>query len=191
MIKLGPALPCPRCKRVLASSSWHDEHSGRCEKCTAEFKFFPFPALHAKAARIAPQAVVVAEESVCFFHAGNRAESVCEECGRLLCSVCAVNFGGRKICPTCIATAKESPATQVVRERALVDSIALTLALAPLLVWPLTLVSAPIALWYTYRNWKMPGSLVRGSSRTRLVLAMVFAGAELIGWTIFFISLAT
>lgn len=182
MIKTGPALPCPRCQRALEASSWNDEHSGRCFRCSAEFEFFPFRALVAVRASHAAQAVVVAEESVCFFHAENRAEAVCEECGRLLCPVCAINFGGRKICPTCISSTKSSPSTQMVRERSLPDNIALSLALLPLLIWPLTLVTAPVALWYGIRGWKLPGSVVRGPGRLRLVLSSLIAGVQIAVW---------
>lgn len=188
MIKTGPALSCPRCQRVLDAGSWHDEHSGRCVRCSAEFEFFPFRALVAVRASHAAQAVVVAEESVCFFHAENRAEAVCEECGRLLCPVCAINLGGKKICPTCISSSKTSPSAQLVRERSLPDNLALTLAVLPLLIWPFTLVTAPVALWFSIRGWKHPGSVVRGVGRVRLILASLIAGVQIAVWLFFLVK---
>src|SRR5438477_5328285 len=102
----GAALHCPKCSRTLEAVSWHDANSGRCQRCGTEFEFRGFPALTAARVRVTPQIAVVTEESVCFFHAENRAESICEDCGRLVCVVCAIDFGGRRRCPTCIVVTK-------------------------------------------------------------------------------------
>ena len=100
----------------------------------------------------------------------------------MLCAVCTISFTGRKICPACIAAAKTSDAAPAVQQRVLYDAIALSLAVLPLLLWPFTLVTAPVALGYVIVGWKKPGSLVRGNSRTRLVIAGVFALLEIAGW---------
>ena len=178
----APALPCPRCQRVLEPSAWRDGTAGTCRRCLTEFDFVPFPALTAVRTRIAPQAAAVAEDSVCFFHAENRAETVCEDCGRLLCAVCTINFSGRKVCPACIAATKMSGAAPVVKERMLYDGLAISLALLPILAWPVTLVTAPVALGYVIYGWNKPSSLVRGRSRTRLVAAGVLAIGEIGAW---------
>jgi len=182
MTATGPALPCPHCQRVLEPNSWHGETAGRCGRCLAEFDFFPFPALTAERVRIAPQAALVAEDSVCFFHGENRAEVVCDDCGRLLCAVCAISFGGRRACPSCVAASKKSEAAPVVRQRVLYDSLALTLALFPLVLWPFTLVTAPVALGIVIAGWNKPNSLVRGPGRTRLIVAGIFALLEIAVW---------
>lgn len=181
----GVALNCPRCKRTLESHSWNDATSGSCRSCEAEFDFFPFPALTAVRARIAPQAAVLADDSVCFFHATNRAESICEDCGRLLCQVCTVAFTGRKLCPTCISTSKASEVVTEVRERTLYDGIALGLAVLPVVTvafWWMTIATAPIALGMVFYSWRKPSSLVR-NSRIRLVIAAIFAVLEIGAWT--------
>ena len=183
------ALRCPNCKRQLEAHAWHDDSSGECRLCGTSFEFMAFPALTAATTRVAPQAAEVAADSVCFFHAQNRAESICEGCGRLLCAVCAVPFMGQKLCPVCIATAtRKESAPEAVRGRALHDSIALGIAVLPLLIFYLTLVTAPLALGWVVYAWNKPGSLVRGRSRWRLVLAALFAGAEIAGWIFMFTS---
>ena len=187
---LGPALPCPKCKRVLESYSWHDAGSGSCRRCETEFDFTPFPALTATRSIVVPQAAELAADSVCFFHAENRAETICEGCGRLLCPVCTVKFSGQKLCPTCIAGTKSSDAAPTVRDRTLFDGTALAIALIPLLMWPFTLITAPVALGFVIYGWKKPGSLVRGRSRVRFVLAAVCAVLEIGGWVAGFIYLA-
>jgi hypothetical protein len=181
------ALRCPNCKRPFESHSWHDDSSGECRHCGTSFEFIAFPALTAGAAHVTAQPAELAADSVCFFHPQNRAEAVCEGCGRLLCTVCAVPFMGQKLCPVCIqaATRKES-AEVAVRGRVLHDSIALALAVLPLLMFFLTIFTAPVALGWAIYAWNKPGSLVHGRRRWRLVVAALFAVAEIAGWTWFF-----
>lgn len=181
------ALRCPNCKRRLEAHSWHDESSGECRLCGTSFDFVPFPAYTAEVARIKPQAAEMAADSVCFFHAQNRAESICEGCGRLLCAVCAVPFMGQTLCPVCIAAAtRKDSAPIAVRDRVLHDSIALALAVLPLLIFFVTIVTAPLALGWAIYAWNKPCSLVRGRSRFRVILAALFAVAEIIGWILVF-----
>lgn len=176
----GPALPCPSCRRTLEPISWHDEQRGSCWGCKTDFEFVQFPALSAKRPKVVPQAVLVAEHATCFFHAENQAETVCEGCGRLVCAVCAVDFGGRRVCPPCIA-ATNSDDVGAMSQRVLFDGIALGLAVIPLLFWPVTAVTGPLALVMVIYGWRKPRSVV-GSGRSRMVLAGVIALAQVVGW---------
>ncbi len=185
----GPALACPRCRHTLGPESWIDANRGVCWGCKTGYEFVGFPALRATRQRIAAQPAVLAADSVCFFHAENRAEAICDSCGRFLCAVCAVPFAGRKLCPACIAAAGSAETSSVVRERVLFDSIALALAIVPLLIWPFTLIAAPCALGMAIYGWKKPGSLVSGRSRTRLISAALVAVLEIAGWITLFVYL--
>lgn len=176
------ALPCPSCKRPLEAHAWRDETGGGCTRCRADFDFIGFPALRTERARLAPRAAAAAEDSVCFYHPENRADAVCEDCGRFLCTVCTLEFTGRHVCPSCISVAKRAEAEPTVRTRTIYDRLALLLALAPLLVWPLTLVTAPVTIGMVLYGWKKPGSLVLGRSRTRLVLAAIIGALQIGGW---------
>jgi hypothetical protein len=178
------ALACPRCHCPLGADAWLDGESGICTRCLTAFEFVGFPALHAARTRVRPQAAVLAADSVCFFHGENRAESICDGCGRLLCPVCTVPFAGQKLCPVCIAGTRASSAPNLTRERVLYDGIALSLAGLPLLLWPFTLLTAPSALGFVIYGWKKPGSLVRGRSVARLVCAAILAVLEIAGWVI-------
>ncbi len=178
----GAALACPRCKRTLGPDSWADAQHGTCVRCRVEFEFVEFPALNATRAQVTAQAAVLADDSVCFFHAENRAAAICENCGRLLCPVCTVSFAGKKLCPSCIAGTKTSTDSAFTRDRMLFDSLALALAGLPLLIWPFTLLTAPAALGMVIYGWKKPNSLVRGSSRARLIIAAILALLEIAGW---------
>ncbi len=176
----GAELPCPKCGRELEALSWHDERGGRCWSCRTPFEFIGFPALRARRPGAVPKAVLVAEHATCFHHPENQAEVVCEGCGRFLCSVCAIHFGRRLVCPACIKAATTTDA-DAVGSRLLFDGIALALAVLPLLMWPTTVVTAPVALGAAVVGWRKPRSLVE-PGRSRLVVAGLIALAEIAGW---------
>lgn len=178
---------CPSCHRELPRDAWLNERQVHCRHCETDIEFVPFPALHASRAVARSEAATLGEDATCFFHATNRAAAVCSGCGRLLCAVCAVDFAGQCLCPSCIASRPASRPDNV-PSRLLWDSIALMTATLPLIVWPLTAVTAPTALGLALYGWNKPGSLVRGS-RVRLILAMLFATAQLVGWTIGLVAL--
>jgi len=183
----SPALSCPGCERTLGALSWMDANHCRCNFCHEYFDFFPFPALVATREIARPQAVAVANDSTCFFHAENQAEKVCEECGRFLCPVCAVPFAGRVQCPTCIAAPKTA-VEQVVTSRTLPGGTALAFVFVPMLIWPVTLLTAPIALGVAITGWKKPQSVVK-PGRTKLIVAGVFATLQICGWAFLGVAL--
>jgi hypothetical protein len=182
------ALPCPTCKRSFEAIDWIDANHCRCRKCEADFDFFPFPALVATRDVVKPQAVAVAEDSTCFFHAENQAEKLCDSCGRFLCAVCAVPFASKTLCPGCIAASKNED-VQFVASRSLPGGAALALVLLPMLIWPFTLLTAPIALYIAITGWKKPRSLVR-PGRGKIVVAGILALIQIGGWVFIGISVA-
>ena len=72
----------------------------------------------------------------------------------------------------------------------LYDQIALALAVLPLLIFYVTLITAPISLYIALRYWKSPRSIVH-TTKWRFVVAIVFATLEIVGWGIGFFMLAT
>lgn len=176
----GPALPCPKCQRALETLSWHSDAGGNCRYCGVDFEFTRFPALTATRAHVGPKTVLAAEHATCFFHLENQAETVCASCGRFLCTVCAIDFNQRKLCPNCIASAS-SQAVETVNQRTLYDSLALSLSLVPILIWPITVVTSPLALGFVIYGWRKPRSLV-GGGRGKLVAAAILSILQIAGW---------
>jgi hypothetical protein len=201
----GPALPCPACKRSYEALDWFDANHCRCRKCQEDFDFFPFPALVATKEIAKPQAVAVAEDSTCFFHAQNQAEKVCDGCGRFLCAVCAVPFAGKTMCPNCIANSKKDD-VRLVASRPVPGRAAFWLAVLPMVFCPLlflkspeavafvslflvfTFVTAPLALFLAVGGWRKPPSLVR-PSRWPLYVGGLIAVLQVGGWIFVGVSL--
>jgi hypothetical protein len=185
---IGAELPCPKCGRLLDPTlAWHDARSGACRECRVHFDFVGFPALHARSQGAVPKAVVLAEHATCYHHSENQAEAVCDGCGRFLCSVCAIPFAGRLLCPGCVKAATRTDVNSI-GSRVLYEGIALGLAVLPLLVWPVTLIAAPVALGTVIYGWKKPRSLVEGGN-TKLVVAGLIALAEIGAWAFLFVTL--
>jgi hypothetical protein len=65
--------------------------------------------------------------------------------------------------------------------RVLYDSIALTLPLASLIFWPLTIVTGPGTVVFSAMTWKRPLGLMR-RSRWRFVVATLIGLAVTAGW---------
>jgi hypothetical protein len=160
--------------------SWHAENKGSCWHCRTDFEFLGFPQLTAERPRPVPKAVLVADSATCFYHATNQAEAACETCGRFVCAVCTIDFGGRRVCPPCITSIKDEDAQQVTR-RTLYDGIALGLAVLPILAWPVTLITAPAALGCVIFGWRKPRSII-AERRTKLVMAGMLALIQIAAW---------
>jgi hypothetical protein len=155
-----------------------------CRSCQTDFSLIAFPALTAPSRSAKPKAVEVEEGATCFFHDQNSAETVCSGCGRYLCAVCNIDFGGEPKCPACVAADRRG-GSEAILHRILYDRIALGLAVLPLLLWPLTLVTAPAALGVVAYGWRQPASIL-SKSRARFVIAGVLASVQLGGWVFFF-----
>jgi hypothetical protein len=179
------APPCPKCKVPLAGIG--DEGAGVCDSCATALQFVLFPARR-RTKPVARAARSIDGDATCFFHAQNQAAAVCEDCGRYVCVVCEIpGDGGRRLCPPCVSAGRKKTVTKV-DEVVTYDSIALSLALLPVLMWPFTLVTAPAALCIAIFAWKKPRSLVRPGS-ARLVVAMILAALEICGWIAFGLAL--
>jgi DNA-directed RNA polymerase subunit RPC12/RpoP len=185
------SVPCNRCGQPLPKWELSRQERAQCPDCGAYSIVRVFPALFYS--QTAPAAVEMAAqgEAACFDHPAKRAVAACGHCGRFVCTLCAVDFKDGVWCPSCfavgdlIAPVARSGATGTAagleNSRTLYDSIALTVSLAPLVLWPLTVLSAPIALFLAVRYWRRPLSLVR-RWRWRSALAILIALSEIGAW---------
>lgn len=183
-------LDCGNCNARLslpvADSSLHV----RCPVCNTAIQGELFPALFRK---ITPggkgEAIMMDDESSCFYHPNNKAVIPCEGCGRFLCSLCDVELNVQHLCPQCIEKGIEKGKMEELQTTiARYDHLALMVAVLPVLFWPLTLVSSPAALFIAIRYWRKPVG-VMGESRWRLVVAILFAGVQVAGWSFLGITL--
>jgi hypothetical protein len=115
----------------------------------------------------------------------------CGGCGRFLCALCDCEFGAQHFCPACLEAGKSKGKIKALEnERSRYDSIALGLAVLPIVFFYFTIVTAPVALYVAIRYWNKSHSLVH-ATRIRLVLALILSLLQIGGWGAFFIYLAT
>jgi hypothetical protein len=152
-----------------------------CTLCGAQNEVRVFPA----ALRLTPAVHLESAldgEAACFDHPGKRAAAACRHCGRFVCQLCSVEFGNEIWCSSCV-TARAGSAGQANLEtsRTLYDSIALTVPLLSLLLWPFTAITGPGAVVFSILKWRAPLSLVR-RNHWRFVAAILAGAAEAAAW---------
>jgi len=182
---ISSLLLCPRCKTALTESVLNQPELIPCPVCAVPLQVQVFPALFRQAAaRRAGEAVLADTEYACFYHPQKKALLPCEGCGRFLCALCDCELHGQHFCPACLEVGrKKRKIKSLENERTLYDSIALALAVVPLVIFYLTFITAPAALYVAFRFWNAPRSLVH-RSRIRLVLAIIFASLQIAGWVV-------
>lgn len=185
-VKSDTGLYCTECGSPLRGGSFEAVSSIACEACGALFEAALFPALlsgHEHAVTGDP--LEAADEASCFYHPGKRAAAPCANCGRFVCSLCEIELGDRKLCPSCVELEKDRGlVTDLVTQRTMYDQIALSLAVWPILSLAfcyVSLVAAPMAIYVAIRHWKAPTSLVP-RTKIRFILAGFFAFGEMGLW---------
>ncbi len=172
---------CPACRAPLSPEVLGAPTFEACADCRTPLRVRLFPAAF-RAAAAAPAALAAPGDATCFFHASRRAAVPCADCGRYLCALCDLEIAGRHVCPSCAARrAGDAREDRFVRERTLWDSLALALAVYPMLIFYFSIVTAPAAIFIAIRYWKAPLALQR-RSRFRFVVAIVLASLQLLGW---------
>lgn len=182
-------ITCTKCKASLVLN-----RSGltKCPSCGVVMRVDIFPALfREQTPGPSGETLLVDNEASCFYHPKKRAVITCAMCGRFLCALCDVELNGRHLCPACLDVGKRKRKIKSLENhRTLYDSIALFLAIVPVLfVWP-TIVTAPIVPYMAVRYWKAPTSIIP-RTKVRFIIALVLAGLEIIGFSWFIYSLAT
>lgn len=175
-------ITCGACKRQLSIAVDSAQQNIKCPICEALIEIRAFPALLRAPAAEAPQRVLVDGESTCFHHVQNKAAVACDHCGKFLCTLCDIAVDDQHLCPQCFerrqSGADGAPRGRVVRY----DQVALSLAILPILMFPLTVITAPITLYIVVRYWSVPGPRSGYSRKIVLVCAGLFALLELLAW---------
>ncbi len=177
-------VPCARCNMPLPKWELANGDAADCPSCGSRNIVRLFPAALANAAAARAE-FALDGEAACFDHPGKRAISACQQCGRFVCQLCAVEFGAGVWCPSCVANSSgNARQANTDASRILYDTWALTIPFALLLIWPLTLLSAPAVIALAIMKWKQPLSLVR-RSRWRFVAGLAAGVGEGALWVWF------
>ncbi|MFH1091231.1 MAG: hypothetical protein V1742_06645 [Pseudomonadota bacterium] len=183
---------CGRCRAPLSGEVFNTRELTHCPRCGVSMRAEVFPAFfRPPPVRSAGQTIVLEDDAGCFYHPHKKAVVPCASCGRFLCSLCDLELDGRHICPVCLETGKRKHEIKnLENRRTLYDSISLSLAILPFLIFWLTIVTAPAVIFLVIKYWRAPTSLV-GRTKIRFVLAFLIAGLQIAGWIFFVVAVAT
>ena len=178
-------VPCNSCGMHLPEWELAAGEAATCPDCGAPHTITMFPAA-LRSADSTRTEVAAEGEAACFDHPSSRAVASCAQCGRFVCQLCVIELIGKKYCPTCMSqgfsklTGREVPASRVAY-----DSIALSTAVFPLLFFPITIFTAPVAIFLALRYWRRPLALTH-RNRWRFVVAIIVGVMEFggLGWLI-------
>ena len=180
---VGPILPCSKCKSPLAWQAYNTPGMTLCPNCGASVHAAVFPALvRGGEDGHAGDPLLADSEASCFNHPAKRAVVACESCGRFLCALCDIELANQHICASCVESGKKKGQIETIaKERTLHDQAALALAILPLLMWPITIVTGPLTVIYVLRHWKTPLSLIP-RTRVRFVMAAIIGAIQTAAW---------
>jgi hypothetical protein len=179
---------CPACRIPLSREAFGRRFTP-CPACSSLVRVEAFPALwRERQAGSFGQRIVEDGEAACFYHAGKKAEAVCDGCGRFLCGLCDIEVSGQHLCASCIEKGNTS-AGAAPDERVLHGQIALGLCLLAVFVWFLAPLLALASLFVAIRHWRDPDGMGEGR-RWRKVLAIILSLGMLIGTGVFIYFIA-
>jgi hypothetical protein len=163
-----------------------------CPSCDAQLNINAFPALFRdKASGASGDALLADQEASCFFHPHKPAVTPCDACGRFVCSLCDVEFDGQHLCPSCIETGKRKrKIKKLENRRTIYDSMALSVAILPMLVIYFTFITAPIAVYMSIRYWNAPTSIIP-RTKMRFIAAFIVGCVQIGGWIVLLYVLVT
>ncbi len=182
MVDTSP-LRCDVCDAEISEDAVNRPEPTVCLRCGAPARVHVFRAMFEKTpAGAAPQAVLLDDESSCFYHPKKKAVLPCDHCGRFLCALCEIEMHGQHFCAGCVEQGTtDGQLKMFTPEYVHYDSISLSLAILPtFFIWP-TLFTAPAALYFAVRYWKRPLSILP-RRRWRFLVAASLAGIQMTAW---------
>jgi hypothetical protein len=189
---MNALVQCPQCHAWLLDGIFNRPEFAPCPACGVPLQIEIFPALFRKTSTgRGGETVLVEGESNCFYHPQKKAVRPCDGCGRFLCALCDCELHGQHFCPACLEAGRtKGKIKSLDNQRTLYDSIALALAVYPLLIFYFTLITAPMSLFVAIRYWKAPQGILR-RTKIRFIAAILFSLLQIAGWTTFFIVIST
>lgn len=174
MTAVLPELVCVACRSPLPAHLLNGPALEPCPACGKLLLTRLFPALQRPVGAIRFGEKLGAEgEAACFFHPQKRAAAPCDGCGRFLCALCDIELHGRHFCATCLEAGRDQVAVARFENRRFTfDTVALLLAVLPwlsLCFYFLSVITAPVAIFFGIWALRRPGSLVRRGYARSLV----------------------
>lgn len=175
-------ISCTYCHQLIPAGYYNTPDLIPCPSCRTPVKMDVFSAFYRGLQPGKEGEILIDDQASCFYHPQKKAVLLCDHCGRFLCALCDVELGGRHLCPACLETGKKKGRIiNLDRHRVLYDGVALRLALFPMIIVWLTIVTAPIAIYLSIRHWNSPTSVIK-RTKVRFILAIVISSLQILAW---------
>jgi len=151
----GPRLRCSKCQVFFKSEDLGPDEDAVCSGCHAKYRLKVFPAFARKPVTLSDQDVLPLDDAHCYRAEDRRAVTKCDDCGRGVSEFMKVSLGANTVtCLTCLHEHREDgDELLLATRRTATDNRAFLLAALPLIVLPVTLISAFIALFFIVKDW--------------------------------------
>ncbi|MDF1825452.1 MAG: hypothetical protein P1U68_12470 [Verrucomicrobiales bacterium] len=181
-------LQCPTCRNVLSVNREVTSLNEECPVCHRGVDIKVFPRLFREPVRKIETKAPGDDEAACTFFPELKADKVCDECGCLMSEKASARWGDEDICLPCLHRLREEvKSPPFLAKSALNDNRALALVT---LLAPMSLITAPVALWLLLRNRKGAAGIFP-RSRWRWWLALILSIGLIIGWTVLLVVWAS
>lgn len=174
---------CSSCSNLIPIELFNTDQPEECSYCSRQTYAFAFPALVRPSEQAnSGEQILVEGDASCFFHPQKKAEISCEHCGRFLCSLCDIEFGGQHLCAACIEAGKKKKTLKTLEDRrVLYDDLALALAIVPMILFYVVVITAPISIFMSIRHWNSPSSIIPRRTKLRFTFAILISVMQLVG----------
>jgi hypothetical protein len=178
-------LRCAQCESTLVAPTTTGSGVLTCPVCRSASRAWLFPALFQRPESETGQRILEEGQSSCMNHPEKQAVAVCDGCGKFLCALCDVDWGGEHLCTACIQHRKHSNHEGAYRSVYIhYDSVALGIVLLSLVLMPfggLGGLIAPAAIYVAWRHWRAPLRPAPHGKWTMMV-AVLLANLIFVSW---------
>ena len=174
---------CPKCRKPLPENLFNTRGLTKCPTCQTPVHVDTFPALfQAATPGNVGETLLTDDDASCFYHPQKKAVVHCQQCGRFLCALCDLDLNGQHFCAACVESGKKKGKIKTLENhRTLYDSIALRVALYPIITFYLTLPGAIASIIIAIKYWNAPTSILP-RSKIRFIFAILLSIVELASW---------
>lgn len=178
-------LRCGTCESTLAAPFHPGGGSIPCPVCGIASRAWVFPALFQQPESDTGQRLLEEGQSSCMNHPDKQAVAVCDACGKFLCALCDVDWGGEHLCTACIQHRKASDHEGAYQSTYIhYDSVALfivLLSLGMMSFFGLGGLLAPVVVYVAWRHWRTPWRPVP-FRRWPMMVAVLLANLIFVSW---------
>ena len=183
----APRLRCGKCFGPFQSQLLGPHEKAVCEGCGSAQEFYVFSAFARKPVPSTDTDVVPGEaDERCYYLEDRKAIATCGDCGRPVSAFMKVNVGDEVSCLTCLETKRDDKDDARLETRRIAcDNRALMIAGLPivtLIAFPVSLLTAPLALVFVVRDWSSGTLSMLSKSHWKFGFAATLAVLQIVFW---------